>query len=456
MTECETRTTFAPIAKLVEESIELWQASDCDFPQLTRRYSVDEQQEREELLDDRVGHLDRMARSTPRSRVDAEQTLARITATVVELSTCALDFEHAEIERLLRDGFSQVGTELARCARELDRKVSMTDILQACRNAWTACGLQLLLGIPMRLTPAIFAYSMLYPYSDNYLDDPAISSEAKLRFSMRFRRRLTGERLRPASEREAIMWQLVGLIESEYPRMEYRQVHDSLLAIHHAQQQSIGQMQAATPDDPDVLTVSITKGGTSVLADAYLAAGTLTDAEVRFAFHWGVVLQLSDDLQDVGQDGRRGSLTLFSQAGKCEPRDRLTNRLLDFARTVMGGIARLPNGSESLQQLLTKSSRTLVIRGAASAPELYSRAYLSQIESYSPFRFAFLRNREQRFFRKRRSYARMFDLLLENMPASTPRKSPAILGIRARDYRINIHSAGQGSERTSPAGIGEA
>ncbi len=34
--------------------------------------------------------------------------------------------------------------------------------------------LQLLLGIPVRVTPAIFAYSMLYPYGDNCLDDPAI------------------------------------------------------------------------------------------------------------------------------------------------------------------------------------------------------------------------------------------------------------------------------------------
>ncbi len=393
----------------------MWEASSPDCLELARRYTRDEQQGREKLLEGWVDRIESAARSTPRSRIDAEQMLARITATVVQLSTCALDFEDPEIEGLLRDGFSQIGTELARWARELDRDVSLTDILQACRNAWTACGLQLLLGVPMRLTPAIFAYSMLYPYSDNYLDDPGISADAKLRFSARFRRRLTGEHLPPASQREATMWQLVGLIESEYPRIEYPQVHDSLLAIHQAQQQSIAQMQSVRPSDPDVLTVSVTKGGTSVLADAYLAAGNLTDAEAEFAFQWGVVLQLSDDLQDVRQDGRCGSLTLFSQAAKDEPLDRLTNRLFDFARTVMAGIARLPNGSNTLQQLLTRSSRTLVIRSAASAPELYSKAYLSEMENYSPFRFEFLRNREQRFFRSTRSYARIFDLLLEKM-----------------------------------------
>ncbi len=453
VTGCDTKGSFAEVRKLVEESIELWHASRSDSLQLTRPYSIAEQQRREELLDDWVERLEETARSTPRSRMDSEQTLARITATVVQLSTCALDFEHAEIERLLRDGFSQVGSDLARSARELDREVSMTDILQACRNAWTACGLQLLLGVPMRLTPAIFGYSMLYPYSDNYLDGPTVSSEAKLRFSMRFRRRLTGEYLTPMSEREAIMWQLVRLIESEYPRSAYPQVHDSLLAIHHAQQQSIAQMQRVGRSDLDVLTVSVTKGGTSVLADAYLAAGNLTDAEARFAFNWGVVLQLSDDLQDVRQDGRRGSLTLFSQAAKREPLDQLTNRLLDFTRTVMAGIAQLPNGSETLQRLLTRSSRTLVIRSAASAPELYSVAYLGEMENYSPFRFGFLRNREQRFFRTTRSYARIFDLLLEKMLA---RSSEPSVSLEAGDYRIDISSAGQGSKGASPVGIGEA
>ncbi len=450
------RSTFPAIPKLVEEAIELWQSSDSESPQLTRRYSVDEQRGREKLLDDWVNRLDGMARSAPRSRIDAEETLARITATVVQLSTCALDFKHPDIERLLRDGFSQVGTELARWARELDGEVSMTDILQACRNAWTACGLQLLLGVRMRLTPAIFGYSMLYPYSDNYLDDPAISPEAKLRFSVRFRRRLSGEHPTPVSERESMIWQLVGLIESEYPRIEYPQVHDALLAIHHAQQQSIGQMHTVRGGDPDVLTVSVTKGGTSVLADAYLAAGTLTNEEARFAFNWGVLLQLSDDLQDVRQDRQRGSWTLFSQTAKRESLDQLTNRLFDFGRRVMAGIMHLANGSETLQTLLARSSRTLVIRSAASAPELYSSAYLSQIESYSPFRFAFLRNREQRFFRTTRSYARMFDLLLEKMLAGPRQNAPINLELETSNYRVEIDSGRQGSESTSPAGVREA
>ena len=61
----------------------------------------------------------------------------------------------------------------------------------------------------MQLTPSIFAYSMLYPYSDNYLDDPSVSREAKLSFSVRFGRRLAGDAVASANPLEATIWRLI-------------------------------------------------------------------------------------------------------------------------------------------------------------------------------------------------------------------------------------------------------
>jgi hypothetical protein len=105
-----------------------------------------------------------------------------------------LDLEHEAVQ-LLIDDFLPAGTRLARWARRFDARLSMDDIIQACRNAWTACGLQPLLGERVRITPSILGYNLLYPYSDNYLDRADISAQAKLRFSERFRARLRGERL---------------------------------------------------------------------------------------------------------------------------------------------------------------------------------------------------------------------------------------------------------------------
>ncbi|MGC1968734.1 MAG: hypothetical protein WA673_19895, partial [Candidatus Acidiferrales bacterium] len=238
----------------------------------------------------------------PRSKTELLETQDRIVASFARFSAIALDLDGETIELLTND-FMPVGTTLARWARRFDASLSMTDIIQACRNAWTACGLQPLLGERVGITPSILGYSLLYPYSDNYLDREDVSREDKLRFSERFRDRLRGEMTCARNHREAALWRLVQLIEEQYPRARYPQVFACLLAIHRAQEESIRQMESAGHgDEAEVLRMSCAKGGSSVLADACLAHGCLSGEESRFAFEWGVLLQLGDDLQDVRED----------------------------------------------------------------------------------------------------------------------------------------------------------
>lgn len=402
------------IEEFIEQSIAAWRNSGTGLPDLGRRYSGREQAESERVADECLEQVDAAARELRRRKLEPEEAQARITAAVVELTSCALDLRDPYVDWLLRDGFGSVSTGLARQARQMDSSVGMVDILQAARNAWTACGLQVLLGYAPQLTPAIFAYSMLYPYSDNYLDDVSISREAKLAFSARFRRRLAGEEPATANAREATIWALVEMIEAQYARAECPQVYESLLAIHAAQEQSIGQLLSrGDRAEFDPLALTFTKGGTSVLADACLAAGHLSREEAIFAFQWGVVLQLGDDLQDVRSDGRRGSLTLYTRAAGREPLDEITNRTLRFGRWVMAGMDRLPNGRPVLKDVLKKSSQLLLIRSAASAGELYSARYLEDLESYSPFRFEFFRKREREIAKRRREYASLFEDLIK-------------------------------------------
>ena len=62
------------------------------------------------------------------------------------------------------------------------------------------------------------------------------------------------------------------------------------------------------------------------------AAGSLIDCEAKFAFAWGVLLQMADDLDDLSLDRQHGFLNLFSQAAEREPLDGLTNRTLNFVQ----------------------------------------------------------------------------------------------------------------------------
>src|SRR5271154_7094589 len=249
----------------VTQTIAVWNGSAAQPAQRGRHYSPNEQQKRERAYDRELRAVEHEAKRSPRTKARRIETQERITASFARFSATALDLEPKAV-KLLTDDFLPVGTKLAQWARRFDPALSMADITQACRNAWTACGLQPLLGDRIEITPSILGYSLLYPYSDNYLDRKDVSSEAKLHFSERFRGRLRGEVLPARDDREVALWALVGLIEGQYPRSRYPQVFECLLAIHRAQEESIAQLKSrGHRDDTEVLRISCAKGGSSVL-----------------------------------------------------------------------------------------------------------------------------------------------------------------------------------------------
>ena len=407
---------------LLEESLAVWRDCPDTLPAFDRYISPEEQTGREAQLTRFLDCVQSEMHHPPRTRADRQAMHQRLTAALTEFGRGALRLEDGHVSLLLEGGLSSVGTHLARQARRFDPSVSVADIFQATRNAWTACGLQMLFGRPMQLTPAIFAYSMLYPYTDNYLDDPAIGSETKRGFSMRFGRRLAGDGIEPANTHEALIWRLVEHIESQYPRQRSPQVFDSLLWIHRAQEQSIRLLRKGTAaSNVDVLRLSFEKGGASVLADGYLAGQTLTPEQARFVFYWGILLQLADDLQDLREDCRDGVLTLFSQTAGREPLDAVTSRTLQFGRRTMMLLHQLPAADcLPLRQLIQRSSLSIIIRSAGEAGEFYTPDYLQSIECHSPFRFAFLNERRAQFARRSGMLVRLFESFLagdEDEPA---------------------------------------
>jgi hypothetical protein len=403
------------VTQLLQESIALWRESPVSLPSFERTFTPDEQAARETQLERFLASLQAELRSLPRTRPERDAARERITSAFVRLGRTGLDLEDRHLDLLLNRGFSAIGTELARRARRFDPSVSTADILQASRNAWTACGLQMLLGRSMQVTRAIFAYSMLYPYTDNYLDAPSISREAKLGFSDRFGRRLEGEAVAPANDREDAIWRLIGLIEDEYTRADWPQVFASLLEIHRAQENSIRLLRhGLSRQGIDVVKLSFDKGGASVLADGYLAAGSLSPEQARFIFGWGVLLQLADDLQDVRQDRQDGMLTVFSEYAGRKPLDEATNRTLHFGQTVMQWMDGLGGPDcRALKELIQRSSRSMLIRAAGEAPDLYTAGYLAELETHSPFRFAFLARQRRQLAKRRGLLIQLFEVFLE-------------------------------------------
>ena len=379
-------------------------------------YTSRHQRRREKLYDQHLHTIEREVKRArkPSRRLRSQQ---RIVAAFPLLAATALDLDHAALD-LLTGHFLPTGTQLARWSRAFDPTLSVADTIQACRNAWTACGLQALLDLPIQLTPSILAYSLLYPYSDNYLDHPSLSASQKLHFSERFRRRLCGQHLSADNPREAAVWTMVQFIEDQYPRANYPQVFECLLAIHQAQERSLAQLgspaQQHELSDSDTLRLSCAKGGASVLADACLLQPWLSAAEGQFAFEWGVLLQLGDDLQDVRDDLARGSDTLFTRAVlAAQPLDNLVLQLLNFSRLVADKMDRLPNGSLSLKHLLRASWRSLLLMALADIQQYLTPRFVATLEPSSPFRFAFLAARNQKLNGSNDVYSVLYDAYLE-------------------------------------------
>jgi len=378
------------VREQVAKSKGAWRRAGGGERQGAPRFAVETQRRREQAYDRSLRAVERVARDAAGS--DRAQTQQELIACFARFAAEALDLGPEAIE-LITGGFLPAGIELARWAQGFDPHLSRAGVIQATRNAWTACGLQPLLGAQLKLTPAILGYSLIYPYSDNFLDGKGTAREEKLSFSERFGRRLRGEHPASADEDEACLWQLVGLIERQYPRGAYPAVYASLLAIHRAQAESIGQMDAgAELCEEELLGITCGKGGTSVLADACLVRGSLTESEAEFAFGWGVLLQLGDDLQDLAEDLERGSLTLFTRAAReGQPLDGPAAQLLCFGEDVFARLEALPRAHAILRDLLRKSWRSLVLMAVARHAEFFSAKFAAELEAESPFRFAFLR-----------------------------------------------------------------
>ena len=395
-----------------------WHSCACRSLPHAPFYAPLEQRRRERAFDDCLRAVEQELHAPPRTQADRAAFQDRLGAAFARFAAAALDLEPSAI-KLITHGFLPAGAEFARRSRRFDAALTMAEIIQACRNAWTVYGLQPLLGEPSSITPSIVGYSLLYPYTDNDLDRADASAQAKRRFCARFRQRLRGEGLPAQNHREAAIWALVAMIESQYPRAQYPQVFDSLLAIHQAQEESIAQLgpglidgRASTCDR--ILQISFAKGGSSVLADACLAQGWLNRQESQAAFDWGALLQLGDDLQDIHEDLRRGSATLFTLAvAEGIPLDSLVTQLLHFSRHVGAELDRFPAGTAALKNLLRLSWRSLIVAAVANAPEFFSSAFLRELERSSPFRFAFLRSRHRKLASRRGLCASVFNALIE-------------------------------------------
>jgi len=389
----------ARVEELVRAHARLWREAPVEGLPYGRRYARGEKRAAEDELSRLVGGLS--SESVRSAFLEGTLDAARLEALSAGLRPSfkrLLRLTGLPLEAVYDARFVDSTRRFIQAARDFDPDLALASAYQALRNVWIMNSLQFDLGLPVEHTDAVFAYSMVYPYLDNMLDDARTDEAGKLDVVARLRGWLEGSVAAAATAREEKLLSLVRLIEKQYPRMAYPGVYQSLLAISNAQVKSLLQQRpGAASSAEEVLSISLEKGGTSVLADGYLVAGELRPSDEAFCFGFGTFLQLADDLQDIAEDSARGHRTLFSRGVAEVPLDATALRLEAYLAAVL---AQARQGASAPRSALCDAiggGLSLMFReSVGKQPGYFRRSFVRRAKRTFPVRFSYLRKLRRR------------------------------------------------------------
>lgn len=311
-------------------------------------------------------------------------------------------FKLGVIDTKMKEQFFEITKVFIKQCKAFDKKISYEDIGQAMRNVWIISLLQKMKDVDISFSMAIFGYSMLYPYTDNYLDDVEISMEEKNEFNHRLHKRLLGENIEGRNDHEKQVFKLVEYIESVFRREEYPKVFKGLLLIYEEQVKSLRQQEGiSNPYEKDMLDISIEKGGASVIGDGYLIEGNLTREEEIFTYGYGFLLQLCDDLQDVKVDYENKHMTIMSQlAGKYEL-DNIVNKLINLTINVLDDATCFKGENvKDVKKLIKDNCILMIIFAIVMNKEYFSKGYIKEVSKYLPFTLSYTENMRENLKKK--------------------------------------------------------
>lgn len=379
------RETGQHVTTLIGEHCALWQSTPDRLPRLGPHHSRLTQFANGRAARRLLDALAAEASHRPASAAERREWRERIGGGLERFGRERLGWSAGFSRLLLDQGFLESSADFVRQARACWPAMSLVQLGQALRNVWIGNWLQLLRGRRVELRPGLFAYSMLYPLTDNLLDDETVGADAKRSFGLRFGARLEGRPVLPRDRHEAAVFGLVGTIEREFPRRRHPLVHERLLDIHAAQSQSLLQQQGERLDDGELLALTVAKGGASVLADLHLVIGSPSWEEERLAFGYGVFLQLLDDLQDVAADLAARHETVFSRAARRGSLDAVTGRLAAFIDRILdgGGLLRGPAFADR-RDLVRRNSHALLVGSVAEQEHRFSWSFRRSLAAQWP------------------------------------------------------------------------
>lgn len=275
--------------------------------------------------------------------------------------------------------FQDLSERFVQDAKAFDDTLKDEDIFQALRNIWIIWMLELLFEIPLVYHEAMFAYSMLYPYSDNLLDDVMLSIDEKKQFNTWFSKRLHGHKKLHKEHVYQKVDALVAMIEHHFPRNQFPHVYEGLYMIQDAQIASIRQSEHL--DIKEIFDISVEKGGTSVIADGYLIHGEMNKEQFQFCVDFGFALQIVDDIQDQIEDATHSHHTLATKCKTKQQRAQLFQQCWHFFDHILNGFA---CKRTAIQTFVKDSCHELLAQCVLQDKQLYPETLVNDIMNALP------------------------------------------------------------------------
>lgn len=418
------------LLRISEALIADWQAAPEEEPDFLECYTAENQEEREERIRCMMEKAKKGLGEYPQSFF-AVRERKRWKIRMEKMLGEALREERAlDMGGVLEEDelweFQACLKEFLRKVRKFDRNLALEDMGQAVRNYMVYAIFLALNGKALKYRPAAFGYSMLYPYTDNYIDSPWRTEREKEHFNRLIEDKLKGKRGKPQSGHEKKTVELLGEIEKDYGRPH--EVYEGLLLMLEAQEISLRQEKQWKGNrgacrEEAVLGVSAYKGGVSVLMDRYFIDRPLTERDLYFYYGFGFLLQLCDDLQDISQDKEEGNPTVFSLCGTKEEAERKVNKLLHFAAKIFESC---DTEKEKFKGFLRKNCYLLILASAAGSGEWMEEEWLSRMQQCLPVSMDYLRKygngilgsgkgdgeENGRTEKERRKFMQMLDVLI--------------------------------------------
>lgn len=287
-----------------------------------------------------------------------------------------IDLFQAELEEFLRH------------ARTFAPELSFEEIGQAIRNYIVYAMFKEIHQVKTGFSNAGFGYSMLYPFTDNYIDNNEYSASDKVEYNQLIRDKIAGKEVHPRTDHQQKTCDLLQAIETEYPRENDSTVFTLLHMMLDAQEESIRQQQKGSLlTTEERLNISLYKGGISVLIDRFLVGKELTEEELIFYLGMGFFLQLADDLQDIKSDSELGYQTLLTVSLSYEEEEKAVNKIIHFILHIMEAYHAENN---IFKNFVLSNCCQLIFTSIGGSKEFFSKEYINRIEKYLPVTYAFL------------------------------------------------------------------